>query len=314
MKQIVLVMVCLFFVVGMAIVGRAEVNISIGVPPPLEFPAPPDVVVVPSEASDVYLVPNTAGLYFFGGLWYRFHEDHWFRSSIYNGSWAYVETPLIPPAVAVIPPDYILGVPPGYHRIHYGDFHGHWRYWGNNHYWNRQPWYREHAEHHWGGREFHKSTEAHHTDIHHGGDLHHGKESTDKGGKDTRSKEGLKVDTRSKVGSSEKTVGTGTKTVTGTKVGTGTKTVTGTKVGTGTKTVTGTKVGTGTKTVTGTKVGTGTKTVTGTKVGTGTKTVTGTKAGTGTKVGTAKTSGGGGHGAVKTGGTGSKATHSEKQK
>ena len=34
MKQIVLLMVCLFFVVGMAVVGRAEVNISIGVPPP----------------------------------------------------------------------------------------------------------------------------------------------------------------------------------------------------------------------------------------------------------------------------------------
>ena len=267
MKQIALLMVCLFFVVGMALVGRAEVNVSIGVPPPppLAFPAPPDVVVVPSEASDVYLVPNTAGLYFFGGSWYRFHGDHWFRSSIYNGPWAYVETPLIPAAVGVIPPDYILGLPPGYHRIHYGDFHGHWRDWGHNHYWNRQPWYREHAQHHWGGREFHRSTEAHHTDIHRGGDVHHGKESTDKGRKDTRSK----------VGSSEKTG-------------------------------TGTKVGTGTKTGTGTKVGTGTKTGTGTKVGTGTKT------GTGTKVGTAKTSGGGGHGAGKTGGTGSKDTHSGK--
>ena len=44
-------MVSLFFVVGMALVGAAEVNININVPPPppLEFAGPPDVVVVPSE-------------------------------------------------------------------------------------------------------------------------------------------------------------------------------------------------------------------------------------------------------------------------
>lgn len=239
MKQIVLLIVSVFLIVGMPVVGvTANVNININVPPPppLLFPGPPDVVVVPSEASDVYLVPGRVGLYFFGGFWYRFHGNHWFRSTIYNGPWGYIETPHIPRAVVVIPPNYILGVPPGYHRIHYGDFHSHWRDWGRNHYWNRQPWYREHAQHHWGGREFHRSTEAHHTDIHHGGDVHHGKESTDKGGKDTRSK----------VGSSEKTVGTGTKT------------------------------------------------------------------GTGTKGGTAKTSGGGGHGAGKTGDTGPKAGHPAK--
>jgi hypothetical protein len=175
MKQIVLLMVCLFIVVGMALVGRAEVNISIGVPPPppLEFPAPPGVVVVPSESSDVYLVPNTAGLYFHGGYWYRFHGDYWFRSNIYNGPWTYIETPLIPPAVVVIPPDYILGVPPGYHRIHYGDFHHHWRDWGHSHHWGRYDWYRGHSRHHWGGREFHRPPVAHRDrDIHGKTDFH----------------------------------------------------------------------------------------------------------------------------------------------
>ena len=254
MKQVLLVAVCLFFILGTAFVGSAQVNVSISVPPPppLAFPAPPDVVVVPSESTDVYLVPNTVGLYFFGGAWYRFHEDHWFRSGIYNGPWVYVDAPRIPRAVAAIPPDYILGVPPGYHRIHYGDFHSHWRDWGHNHYWGRQPWYREHAEHHWGGREFHRSVEAHHevhhddvhhndvhhdahhADIHHTGDDHHGKESTDKGGKGASS-----------------TVGTGTKTVTGTRTVSGTKTTTGTKTvsGSGTRTVTRTTT-TGTRTVT----------------------------------------------------------------
>ncbi len=175
MKRIGLFMVSLFFVAGMALVAAAEVNISIGVPPPppLPFAAPPDVVVVPSEASDVYLVPNTAGLYFHGGYWYRFHEGRWFRSDIYNGPWAYVEQPRVPRAVVVIPPDYILGVPPGYHRIHYGDFHGHWRDWSRDRHWHRYDWYRDHGRHHWGGREFHRAPVAHHgADVHRKADIH----------------------------------------------------------------------------------------------------------------------------------------------
>ena len=169
MKKIVLLMASVFFVFGMALVGEAQVNVNIGVapPPPLQFAAPPDVVVVPSGGSDVYLVPNTVGLYFHGGYWYRFHRDHWFRASVYNGSWVTIGAPLVPGVVMAIPPDYILGLPPGYHRIHYGDFHSHWRDWGRNHYWNNHAWYREHSSHHWGGREFHRPPVAHH-----GGDVH----------------------------------------------------------------------------------------------------------------------------------------------
>lgn len=156
MKQIVLFMVSLFFVVGMPLVDAAEVNINISVPPPppLEFAGPPDVVVVPSETSDVYLVPNTVGLYFYGGNWYRFYGDRWFRASVFNGPWVTIREHLVPRVVVGIPPDYILGLPPGYHRVHYGDFHSHWRDWGRDHHWNRQTWYRDHSQHHRGGREW----------------------------------------------------------------------------------------------------------------------------------------------------------------
>jgi len=158
MKRSIVFLVSLFLVVGMSLGAAAEVNININVPPPppLEFPAPPDVVVVPSEASDVYLVPGTAGLYFFGGFWYRFNEGYWYRAAHYRGPWVSIYETLVPRPVLVIPPDYILSVPPGYHRIRYGEFHNHWRDWGRNHYWSRQPWYREHAEHHWAGRDFHR--------------------------------------------------------------------------------------------------------------------------------------------------------------
>ncbi len=175
MKNIVLIMLCLFSVAGVPFIGTAadvSVNITVAAPPPITFATPPDVVVVPSGTTDVYMVPNTVGLYFYGGYWYRFHEGYWFRASLYSGPWKTIGVSLVPGDVVVIPPDYILSVPPGYHRIHYGDFHSHWRDWGRNHYWNNHAWYREHATHHWGGRDFHKPSGAHYGgNVHYGGDV-----------------------------------------------------------------------------------------------------------------------------------------------
>ena len=166
MKGIVWVIFSLLLVAGMPLVGMsADVNVNINVPPPppppappeapppLEFAAPPDVVVVPSGTASVYLVPNTVGLYFYGGYWYRSYRGSWFRASVYNGPWGSVAATLVPRPVFVIPPDYVLGMPPGYHHIHYHEFHSHWRAWDRQHYWHNQPWYRDHSQHHWGDRE-----------------------------------------------------------------------------------------------------------------------------------------------------------------
>ncbi len=175
-KALVFLAATLFLTVSS--IGMAQslsVNVDIGAPPPLEFAAPPDLVVVPSESSEVYLVPNTVGLYFFDGYWYRIHAGHWFRSISYTGPFVGIDLAVVPLPVVVIPPDYILAIPPGYHRIHYGEFHSHWRDWGRTHYWNAQPWYRDHSAHHWGGREFVRpSVDVHRSvDIQRGGvDMH----------------------------------------------------------------------------------------------------------------------------------------------
>ena len=179
MKQIALIVFSLFFIMSMPFVGAtANVDISINVPPPplpppplgppppLEFSGPPDVVVVPSGPSDVYLVPNMVGLYFYGGFWYRFHRGYWFRASLYSGPWITIRETLVPRDVVIIPPDYILVMPPGYHRIHYGDFHRHWRDWGHNRSWKNQSWYRDHSHRHWGGRDFHKPPAVHRGNVH----------------------------------------------------------------------------------------------------------------------------------------------------
>lgn len=150
MKQVAFLIVFLCFVVSMPLLSAAgDVSINIGVAlPPLEFAAPPDVVVVPSGTSYVYMVPETPGIYFYGGYWYRTYGDRWYRSNIYSGPWAYIRTSRIPRFIIDVPPDYYRHLPPEYHRIHYGDLHRDWRRWDRGRYWNRQDWYKHEVKEH----------------------------------------------------------------------------------------------------------------------------------------------------------------------
>ncbi|MEI6125446.1 MAG: hypothetical protein WCQ99_02730 [Pseudomonadota bacterium] len=124
------------------VTAQVQVNIDIAAPPPLQFSEPPDVYVVPSGASYVYMMPNYEGVYFFGGSWYRFYNDRWFRSSHYNGDWGYIEQSFVPQVIIVLPPEYINYVPSGYYRIHYDDFYSNWETWDHKRHWDRYDWYK----------------------------------------------------------------------------------------------------------------------------------------------------------------------------
>jgi hypothetical protein len=136
-------MAALIMVMGMAGTSMAAVNIDIGIDLPiLRFNGPPDVVVVPSGDSYVYMVPNTPGLYFYDGYWYRVYEDQWFRSRVYNGRWTYIESDIVPELVVTVPPEYSLYLPPSYLRVRYGNFNRNWKSWGRDRHWHGQDWFR----------------------------------------------------------------------------------------------------------------------------------------------------------------------------
>ena len=122
--------------------AEVNINIDIAIPPPFQFAEPPDVYVVPSGSSYVYMVPDYDGVYFYGGSWYRYYNDRWFRSSHYNGRWDYIETSNVPQVIVVVPPEYIHYVPSGYHRIHYNDFHSNWQSWDQRRHWDSYDWYQ----------------------------------------------------------------------------------------------------------------------------------------------------------------------------
>jgi hypothetical protein len=165
MRISVLVSLCLCFGLG-ALPNAAGADVHVGIHitlPPLRFAGEPELVVVPSGPSYVYVVPGEEGLYFYGGYWYRTYGGRWYRSTIYNGPWRYVEVGRVPRYVVDVPRDYYRRLPPGYHRIPYSDLHRHWREWDRDRHWHRYDWYKR------GYKEQEMWRREHHGPSEHGG-------------------------------------------------------------------------------------------------------------------------------------------------
>lgn len=129
-----LVATILLLLLGFSSNGVARVDINIGVPlPPLVFPAPPPMIVIPGTYA--YFSPDVQpDNFFYHGYWYRLHRERWFRSSSYDGPWAYISRP--PTVLLHVPPEF-RRVTYGHRRIPYGDLHRNWRSWERGH---RERW------------------------------------------------------------------------------------------------------------------------------------------------------------------------------
>ena len=85
-----------------------HIGINIGVPPPpppVVVEAPPPLVVVPR--TPVYYAPSLPYNYFYyGGLYYTLHDDHWFYAASFNGPWTFVTVERLPRPILVVPVHY----------------------------------------------------------------------------------------------------------------------------------------------------------------------------------------------------------------
>jgi hypothetical protein len=127
--------------------ARAQIGVSVGVnvalPPPIVFPAAPEVVVIPD--TNVYVVPDAeADIFFNGGWWWRPWQGRWYRSRQYDGGWAYYRS---------APPPFYRNVPPGWRndyrdhrwkgrewnheRISHAEMERNWRGWERDRHWQR---------------------------------------------------------------------------------------------------------------------------------------------------------------------------------
>ena len=128
----------MLFAPGGTEMAAAWVGISVNIGlPPLVFPAPPPVVVIPGTY--VYAVPDIdVGLFFYPGYWYRPYGGAWYWASSYNGPWVVVDISRVPRVLVSLPPG-SWRVPPGYHRIPHTEMRENWKRWEHERHKCRYP-------------------------------------------------------------------------------------------------------------------------------------------------------------------------------
>ncbi|MBI3621077.1 MAG: hypothetical protein HY208_02660 [Nitrospirae bacterium] len=79
---------------------RAEVNVNInvGVPPPIVVEAPPEMVLLP-EPGIYVAIGIPFDIFFISGRYYYFHGGNWFWASGYGGPWVHVGYKSLPPGL-----------------------------------------------------------------------------------------------------------------------------------------------------------------------------------------------------------------------
>jgi len=134
------------------------INIGVPPPPPLVMEAPPALVAVPQ--TPVYYAPSLPYNYFyFGGLYYAFHDDHWFSAVSYGGPWTFVTIEHVPRP--------ILAVPVSYYKVKPAQWKEHgpppWARHGHGHErWHEHDDWQEHEHSHEHGHD-----KEHHEHEHH---------------------------------------------------------------------------------------------------------------------------------------------------
>ena len=140
LKTVLLALIC---ALSLPAAARADVNISIGLPPPIVFSSPPEMIVLPDTY--VYVVPDVeAEIFFYDGWWWRPWEGRWYRSAYYDRDWGYYNNV----------PSFYFDVDPGwrgyyrdrnwyghrwnYERISNRHVHQNWKSWQNKRHWERQ--------------------------------------------------------------------------------------------------------------------------------------------------------------------------------
>ena len=78
--------------------SEVNVNINIGVPPPVVVEAPP-VMLFLGQPGLYVAVGIGYDIYYMSGRYYYFHDGHWFRGPGYGGPWVYVQDRSLPPGL-----------------------------------------------------------------------------------------------------------------------------------------------------------------------------------------------------------------------
>jgi hypothetical protein len=133
MKKLIFGVLLLTSAIAVPVPTTAAVNVTIALPPPIVFAAPPLLIVLPETY--VYVVPDVReDIFFYNGWWWRPWEGRWYRSRYYNSGWAYYQRV----------PSFYAGIPSSWRN----DYRDHrWR----GHQWNYQRIPHQEVQQNWSG-------------------------------------------------------------------------------------------------------------------------------------------------------------------
>jgi hypothetical protein len=139
-------LLALVIVVPIPTMAGVDIHVSIPLPPPIVFAAPPEVIVIPETY--VYVVPEVQEeIFFYNGWWWRPWGGRWYRSRHYSSGWVYYQS--VPSFYARIPSgwrnDYRDhrwgGHQWNYQRIPHQQLQQNWSSWEKSRHWEkRQTW------------------------------------------------------------------------------------------------------------------------------------------------------------------------------
>jgi hypothetical protein len=145
MKKLLFGTMLLALVIAVPIptMAAVDIHVSIPLPPPIVFAAPPEVVVIPETY--VYVVPDLdVDIFFYNGWWWRPWGGRWYRSRQYSSGWVYYQS--VPSFYTRIPSgwrnDYRDhrwgGHPWNYQRIPHQQLQRNWSSWEKSRHWEKQ--------------------------------------------------------------------------------------------------------------------------------------------------------------------------------
>lgn len=112
---------------------EVEINISL---PSVQIEEEPVMAIVPG--TNIYFMYGYEQDYFFyGGYWWRFHDNRWYRARHYNGKWKYRKNKYVPAP--------FHNLSPGWRKMHtthsgikYQDMKKNWKKWDKEKHWEKK--------------------------------------------------------------------------------------------------------------------------------------------------------------------------------
>jgi hypothetical protein len=110
-----------------------DVNINL---PLVQIKSEPEMAVI-QGTNIYYIIGYEQDYFFYGGYWWRTHDNRWYRAHHYNGKWKYRKNMYVPASFKKLPPDW-RKKNTTHSGIKYQDMKKNWKKWDKEKHWDKK--------------------------------------------------------------------------------------------------------------------------------------------------------------------------------